>query len=588
MKAITRLFVLLSIILLMQIFNLTAIARNVQSKIPNTGAKDLLLVEFIGYNVTPETMVDSLIGDNANVFVTNINYTGEPIASGVFGGAMDEGLEFDSGVILSSGYAQHIYGPNDSPAISGNNYVPGSPNLNNLIPNGVTHDASILEFDFIPKYNTISFSYIFCSDEYLEFIGYGYNDVFGLFVDNANVAMIPGTSVPVSIENVNNVSYPDFYQDNPQVNGNFNLEADGFVVPLEVTIRVEPEVSHHVSFEIADVGDFDVDSWVFLEAGSFKSVQCSTYFEVILTNGFQHEINEGECVEIEAIATGEDEAIFNWTLTTPQYGTAEFISNDYIDETRTILYTPYEDFFGVDAFALTVTDGLGGLINRFIEINVLPVTDPPVCTLLPEISGNFYLNQMVHCDEGEWNDDIDNQYASPGNFSTVNYNYQWLRSSNGSTDWIEIDGALNENYTIVQEDVDHYIRCKIEAVDNGIGSGGNFQSIEFSNIQYCEEAAGVYDLISGNAITRIYPNPFNPSTNISFQLQTSSKVEMIIYNSKGQFIKELLNDQISAGHFECIWNGKDSNNKRVSTGEYFAKLKMNGEEVEVKKMMLLK
>ncbi|MCF7793913.1 MAG: carboxypeptidase regulatory-like domain-containing protein [Candidatus Cloacimonetes bacterium] len=86
-----------------------------------------------------------------------------------------------------------------------------------------------------------------------------------------------------------------------------------------------------------------------------------------------------------------------------------------------------------------------------------------------------------------------------------------------------------------------------------------------------------------------YPNPFNPTTTISFNVaQTSSFVTLEIFNIKGQKVKTLLNSLLSAGHFECIWNGKDSNNKRVSTGEYFAKLKIDGEEVEVKKMLLMK
>ncbi|MCF7794413.1 MAG: carboxypeptidase regulatory-like domain-containing protein [Candidatus Cloacimonetes bacterium] len=86
-----------------------------------------------------------------------------------------------------------------------------------------------------------------------------------------------------------------------------------------------------------------------------------------------------------------------------------------------------------------------------------------------------------------------------------------------------------------------------------------------------------------------YPNPFNPSTTILFNVtQSSTFVTLEIFNIKGQKVKTLLNSLLSAGHFECIWNGKDTNNKRVSTGEYFAKLKIDGEEVEVKKMMLLK
>ena len=85
-----------------------------------------------------------------------------------------------------------------------------------------------------------------------------------------------------------------------------------------------------------------------------------------------------------------------------------------------------------------------------------------------------------------------------------------------------------------------------------------------------------------------YPNPFNPSTTIKLELAESGKIELMIYNIKGQKVKTLMNAYTAKGVFEAIWNGKDSNNKRVSSGEYIAKLKLNGEEVEVNKMLLLK
>ncbi len=93
-----------------------------------------------------------------------------------------------------------------------------------------------------------------------------------------------------------------------------------------------------------------------------------------------------------------------------------------------------------------------------------------------------------------------------------------------------------------------------------------------------------------------YPNPFNPSTIISFFVTQnamsgsdgSSFVTLDIYNIKGQKVKTLISDQLSVGHHSVIWNGKDSNDKRVGSGIYFYKLNVNGKTEAVKKCLLLK
>ncbi|MDA3814142.1 MAG: T9SS type A sorting domain-containing protein [Candidatus Cloacimonetes bacterium] len=86
-----------------------------------------------------------------------------------------------------------------------------------------------------------------------------------------------------------------------------------------------------------------------------------------------------------------------------------------------------------------------------------------------------------------------------------------------------------------------------------------------------------------------YPNPFNPSTTISFSVNTENieDTELVIYNMKGQKVKQLINDQLSAGQHSTIWNGKDDTNKEVSSGIYFYKIKA-GNFVDVKKAVLLK
>ena len=88
--------------------------------------------------------------------------------------------------------------------------------------------------------------------------------------------------------------------------------------------------------------------------------------------------------------------------------------------------------------------------------------------------------------------------------------------------------------------------------------------------------------LSGN-----YPNPFNPATSISYSLSQESNVQIDIFNVKGQKVKQLLSDQLSAGQHITVWNGKDDAGKSVTSGVYFYKMKA-GKFVSTKKMILMK
>jgi len=85
-----------------------------------------------------------------------------------------------------------------------------------------------------------------------------------------------------------------------------------------------------------------------------------------------------------------------------------------------------------------------------------------------------------------------------------------------------------------------------------------------------------------------YPNPFNPTTIIEFSIQNNSNIELSIHNIKGQKIKSLLSDQMSVGEHSIVWNGEDASGKKVSSGVYLYKLKVNGKTEAVKKCLLLK
>ena len=84
-----------------------------------------------------------------------------------------------------------------------------------------------------------------------------------------------------------------------------------------------------------------------------------------------------------------------------------------------------------------------------------------------------------------------------------------------------------------------------------------------------------------------YPNPFNPTTTISYDLNNNSKVKLEIFNIKGQKVLTLEDGEKTAGHHNIVWNGKDSEGSSVSSGVYFYKLDTE-DYSSVKKMILMK
>ena len=84
-----------------------------------------------------------------------------------------------------------------------------------------------------------------------------------------------------------------------------------------------------------------------------------------------------------------------------------------------------------------------------------------------------------------------------------------------------------------------------------------------------------------------YPNPFNPTTTLSFDLPESALVRLDIYNVKGQLVRSLVREDLPKGTHSVIWNGLDNSNRPVSSGVYFYKLNA-GTKTLTRKMMLMK
>ncbi len=222
--------------------------------------------------LTAQQLANQLVGEG--VQISNVKYTGAAVAAGTFHSTSNI-IGFTDGVILSTGSIRSVAGSNCTSGIAGFNFTAGDPDLTAILGAGhTTNDAAVLEFDFIPKTSTLTFSYVFASDEYNEFVG-SFNDVFAFFVNQINIALLPGVTppTPVSINNVNMTTNSQFFRNNDVLfpNTSIDTEMDGLTTVLTATAQVNANQPNHMKLAIADADDNDVDSNVFIEAGSLSS-----------------------------------------------------------------------------------------------------------------------------------------------------------------------------------------------------------------------------------------------------------------------------------------------------------------------------
>lgn len=245
----------------------------------------------VNTSYTVNQMIQNFIG--SGVTVTNATYTGGAASRGCFSNGNTTNLGLTSGVVLCTGYATAISNP-ASFFMSTNLGLAGDANLNNINNGTATYDASILEFDFVPISDTVKFRYVFGSEEYPNYICSQYNDVFAFFVTgpnpaggnytNYNIALIPGTTIPVSVNSVNSgtpgsgytasgcmsLAYSADFINNAAIGGT-TIAFGGFTKPFEAKCKVYPCQTYHLKMAVADGFNGLFDSGVFLEANSFTS-----------------------------------------------------------------------------------------------------------------------------------------------------------------------------------------------------------------------------------------------------------------------------------------------------------------------------
>lgn len=190
-------------------------------------------------------------------------------------------LGLEEGLLLTTGAARLARGPNNAPDITQENssFPMFDIDLEFIEEtNQQLFDIAIVEFDVTVSSSSLTFNYVFGSEEYIEFVNQNFNDVFGFFISGPgivgkqNLATLNGD--PVSIDNINHLQNSEFYVANgvgdaPQYFR--NLQYDGYTTVLEAKTSVIPCETYHIKLAIADVGDQYFDSGVFIETGSFNS-----------------------------------------------------------------------------------------------------------------------------------------------------------------------------------------------------------------------------------------------------------------------------------------------------------------------------
>lgn len=436
--------------------------------------------------MTPAQLVNQvLLG--SGITASNITYTGDVLQRAQFNATSSTNLGILSGVYLSTGNsltssADGPQGPNSAWSTSTAYYTPGDPLLD-IASGNPTFDAAILEFDFIPMGDSVKFRYCFGSEEYPEFVNGGVNDVFGFFLSgpnpaggnysNHNIALLPGTTIPVSIDNVNQFVNTSYYRDNSTTNP-INVEFDGLTTVLYALEKVVCGQTYHIKIAIADGGDQVYDSGVFLEGGSFSSAApisvSSSNANLNLTDSLVLVENcNSNCVYF--IRQGNVAQADSFAL---QIGGNAILGIDYINQSNATFTWPSRIYFAagqdsvqfcgiyaIEDYIPEVTDTIKFSISTF-------TTGLSVCALPATVNFNLYIRDYTPIMIGQGDSSFCNQvpvlvaHASGG---VPSYGYNWQPGNGGASTFTV--GALTQTtiFTLTVNDACNMTNSKTFSVN---------------------------------------------------------------------------------------------------------------------------
>jgi gliding motility-associated-like protein len=271
---------------------------------------------------TAQQLVEDVLINNSCASISNVSVSGIPRDEKSYGYFSGTGTAFPfaNGIILSTGRARGAQGPNTSLLDDGNDDSwQGDRDLEQALSISRSVNATVLEFDFVPLSNSISFDYMLSSEEYHDNAPCRYSDGFAFLLKRAdtddsyqNLAVIPGTTTPVKVTSV----HPDIPGNCPAVNeqyfGAFNdrehpTNFNGQTTVLTASASVTAGMRYHIKLVIADEGNYRYDSAIFIGGGSFNLATSLGADRLLATN---NPLCDGEQFTINA--TTENATGYQW------------------------------------------------------------------------------------------------------------------------------------------------------------------------------------------------------------------------------------------------------------------------------------
>lgn len=437
----------------------------------------------------------------------------------------DSDFPFESGIILTTGYAKEAEGPDSGTTSEGGSNWGGDPDLEYLI-NLTTeyhvdaNNATIFEFDFVPYGNEISFNYIFASEEYPTYACGNFNDAFAFIISGPGITPDPGLSgknialLPngdyVTINNVNADICGDdeFFVEGAYGNPFDDIEYGGRTVPLTAYSEVESGETYHIKLMIADASDYSWDSAVFLEAGSFSL--------------------GGTLVDLEGVELGEDQTICDLeeytmvvNLDAPDATYQWFLGTDPIPGATGSQYTATESgHYTVHIDAGGCSTDVGIELTFSTSPEAVDITDfqcTPEGTYIynlhdfeddisttPDVTYEFY-NTL----EGAEGETVADQITNPDNFEVSDLVVIYVRVENEAGCYKIIELSLEAGLGPQTQPVEYPI-CD----DNGDGFA-EFNLTDYDEEMVTSNPAGLsYEYYLDEDGTQLIPNP-TTYTNIS-------------------------------------------------------------------------
>jgi len=335
------------------------------------------------------------------------------VASGTTMGTGTTVWGINSGIVLTTGHALAAAGA-ESGTTSFSDGFGGDPAMATLALTASTYDRCELSFDFIPQGDSVSFNYIFGSEEYIHSTCGSYDDAFAFFISGPgitgtqNMALVPGTTVPVMVNTINcgapciNPTYGTlsnctsiaagspftaYYVDNT---GGSYFAYRGYTTKLRAASAVTACDTYHLKMAIVDAGNHFYDSGVFIEAGSLNSSSVHFDHTAVIGStieGIPNAIVKG-CTgtNVKVIMTPAPSSSSTIALT---YGGTGVRSTDYTSPTTvTIAAGDTSATFTVNGLATvpagtkTVTIYLSASCGGYVDSVTLNLLDTPTAAIL--------------------------------------------------------------------------------------------------------------------------------------------------------------------------------------------------------------